>query len=293
MARELVLYCDESDSAGKHFGNFYGGALVESSHLAEVIERLEACKTKLNLLSEVKWQKITEPYAQKYIELASEIFGLVREGKLKLRIMFTQNYFSAYRLTSEQRENGFFLLYYQFIKHAFGLKHGGLPDFQAAGVRIYFDKLPDTAEKCAAFKGYVTGLSKSVDFRRAGIVIRQDQLAEIDSKEHVVLQALDLVLGSMQFRLNDKHKEKPEGSNRRGKRTIAKERVYKHVLTEIRETYGGKAFNVGTNTGRPQGMQSLWVDPYRHWLFKPSDGAIRPEFAKNSTKNKKAPRSLR
>ena len=280
MARELILYCDESDSAGKHYGNFYGGALVESSHLAEVIERLNSCKAKLNLLGEVKWQKITEPYAQKYIELASEIFDLVREGKLKLRVLFTQNYFSAYRLTSEQRENGFFLLYYQFIKHAFGLKHGGLPNFQPAGVRIYFDKLPDTAEKCAAFKGYVTGLTKSVDFRRAGIVIRQDQLAEIDSKEHVILQALDLVLGAMQFRLNDKHKEMPEGSNRRGKRTIAKERVYKHVLGEIRNTYGGKAFNVGTNTGRPQGMLSLWADPYRHWLFKPADGAIRPEFAK-------------
>lgn len=284
MTRELILYCDESDSTGKHYGNFYGGALVESAHLAEVIARLEACKTKLNLLGEVKWQKITEPYASKYIELASEIFSLVREEKLKLRIMFTQNYFSAYRLTSEQRENGFFLLYYQFIKHAFGLKHGGLPNFQSAGVRIYFDKLPDTAEKCAAFKGYVTGLSKSVDFRRAGMVIRQDQLAEIDSKEHVVLQALDLVLGAIQFRLNDKHKEKPEGSNRRGKRTVAKERVYKHVLSEIRTTYGGKAFNIGTNTGKPKGMLSLWVDPYRHWLFKPATGAIRPEFAKKHGK---------
>lgn len=280
MARELILYCDESDSSGKHFANFYGGALVESAHLEEVVARLDACKVRLNLLGEVKWQKITEPYAQKYTELASEIFTLVREGKLKLRIMFTQNYFSAYRLTTEQRENGFFLLYYQFIKHAFGLKNAGLPDFQPAGVRIYFDKLPDTAEKCAAFKGYVTGLSKNADFKRAGIAIRQNQLAEIDSKEHVVLQALDLVLGAMQFRLNDKHKEKPEGSFRRGKRTIAKERVYKHILGEIRATYGGKAFNIGTNSGRPLGMLNLWIDPYRHWLFKPADGAIRPEFVK-------------
>jgi hypothetical protein len=107
MARELILYCDESDSSGKHFANFYGGALIESVHLAEVAERLALCKQSLNLLGEVKWQKITEPYAQKYMDLATEIFDLVREGKLKLRIMFTQNYFSAYRLTTEQRENGF------------------------------------------------------------------------------------------------------------------------------------------------------------------------------------------
>lgn len=280
MARELILYCDESDSSGKHFANFYGGALVESAHLQEVISRLETCKTRLNLLKEVKWQKISEAYAQKYIDLASEIFTLVREDKLKLRIMFTQNYFSAYRLTTEQRENGFFLLYYQFLKHAFGLKHAGLPNLEATGIRIYFDKLPDTAEKCSAFKGYVTGLNSNSEFRRAGITIRRDQLAEIDSKEHVVIQALDIVLGAMQFRLNDKHKEKPEGSHRRGKRTIAKERVYKHILSEIRSTYHGKAFNVGISTGRPQGMLNLWIDPYRHWLFKPADGEIRPEFSK-------------
>lgn len=284
MARELVLYCDESDSSGKHFGNFYGGALVESRHLAEVIERLEECKLRLNLLGEVKWQKITEPYADKYIELATDIFVLVRAGKLKLRVMFTQNYFSAHRLTTEQRENGFFLLYYQFLKHAFGLKYAGLPDAEGAGVRIYFDKLPDTGEKCAAFKGYVSGLSKNADFRRAGIAIQQNQLAEIDSKEHVILQALDLVLGAMQFRLNDKHKEKIEGTNQRGKRTKAKERVYKHILAEIKATYGGKAFNIGTSTGRELGMKSLWIDPYRHWLFKPAEGAIRPEFAKKRSK---------
>lgn len=217
MPRELILYCDESDSSGKHFSNFYGGALVESVHLAEVMSRLASCKQTLNLMGEVKWQKITEPYAQKYMALATEVFDLIREGKLKLRIMFTQNYFSAHRLTTEQRENGFFLLYYQFIKHAFGLKFAGLPMHQSAGVRIYFDKLPDTAEKCLAFKGFVSGLNQNPEWRRSGVFIRQDQIAEIDSKEHDILQALDLVLGAMQFRLNDKHRDKPEGSLRRGK----------------------------------------------------------------------------
>ncbi|MFN7692922.1 MAG: DUF3800 domain-containing protein [Burkholderiales bacterium] len=282
MSRELILYCDESDISGRHFGNFYGGALVESVHQQEVIARLQAKKTELNLLGEVKWQKITEAYAQKYMDLTSEVFALVGEGKLKLRIMFTQNYFSAHRLTESQRENGFFLLYYQFIKHTFGLRFAGKPDAPAPSVRIYFDKLPDTDEKCAAFKGYVTGLNHSAELRRAGVQLRADQLAEIDSKEHVILQALDIVLGAMQFRLNDKHKEIPAGATRRGKRTVAKERVYKHILAQICALYDGKRFNIGISTGRPNGMQDLWAQPYRHWLFKPADGAIRPEFAKRN-----------
>lgn len=280
MARELILYCDESDASGKHFANFYGGALVESSHQQEVIERLETCKQRLNLFGELKWQKITDQYLSKYIEYVSEVFALVAEGKLKIRIMFTQNYFSAHRLTSEQRENGFFLLYYQFIKHAFGLKHSGLGATKTA-VRIYFDKLPDTDEKCAAFKGFVCGLNDNPGFRRAAVFIRKDQLAEVDSKDHVILQALDVVLGAMQFRLNDKHKEKPEGAAKRGKRTIAKEKVYRHILAEIRAATQRNAFNIGISTGMTQSWDSRWLDSYRHWLFKASDGSIRPEFAKH------------
>lgn len=286
MSRELILYCDESDISGRHFANFYGGALVESQHLQEVIARLEASKAQLNFHGEVKWQKITENYAQKYIAFVSETFALMSEGKLKLRIMFTQNYFSAHRLTPEQRENGFFLLYYQFVKHAFGFQFAGGANPTTA-VRIYFDKLPDTAEKCAAFKGYVTGLSKNLGFRTAGVVIRQDQLAEVDSKDHVVLQALDIVLGAMQFRLNDKHLEKPEGSRNRGKRTIAKERVYKHINACIRTLYGGKQFNIGVSTGRPDAAGSHeWEDPHRHWLFKPKDSVVKPEFGKYRNKGR-------
>ena len=288
MTRELILYCDESDSSGKHFANFYGGALVESTHQAEVIARLDACKVRLNLFGELKWQKITEPYAQKYMDFLGEVFLLVNEGKLKIRIMFTQNYFSAHRLTTDQRENGFFLLYYQFIKHAFGLRYAGIPGVRT-GIRIYFDKLPDTSEKCAAFKGFVTGLNANSGFRRASVHIRPDQLAEVDSKEHVILQALDVILGSIPFRLNDKHKEKPEGSRTRGKRTIAKERVYKRVLEEVRSAYGGKAFNIGISTGANPGLESRWSDPYRHWLFKPADGVVRPEFAKNRSGKEKSP----
>lgn len=279
MARELILYCDESDSSGKHFANFYGGALVESAHQQEVVDRLEAAKQRLNLFGELKWQKITEQYRDKYTEFLTDVFALIGEDKLKVRIMFTQNYFAAHRLTTEQRENGFFLLYYQFIKHAFGLKYAGAVGAKT-GIRIYFDKLPDTDEKCAAFKGFVGGLNENAGFRKGGMHIRTDQIAEVDSKQHVILQALDVILGSIQFRLNDKHKEKPEGARTRGKRTIAKENVYRHILAEVRKVSGRGAFNIGISTGMDRGFESRWLDAYRHWLFRSADGAIRPEFAK-------------
>jgi len=281
MSRELIIYCDESDIAGKHFSNFYGGLLVESAHLCEVLQRIKDKKAELNLFAEVKWQKITEQYAEKYIALVDEIFALVAEGKVKIRIMFTQNYFAATGLSAEQHENAFFILYYQFVKNAFGLRYS-TESAEKIGVRLYFDNLPDTAEKCSAFRGFVCGLNNWHGFSNAGVTILQDQIAEVDSKDHVLLQCLDVVLGSMQFRLNDKHKDKPIGARRRGKRTIAKERVYKHINARIRGLHSG--FNIGISTGTGGDVTNRWAQPYRHWLFVSEKREIRPQFRKKRKK---------
>lgn len=277
MARELILYCDESDISGRYFANFYGGLLVESKHLTEVSERVQARCEALHLRNEVKWQKISEAYAGKYSQLMDEVFDLAEEGKIKLRIMFTQNYFSAIGLSKAQRENTFFLLYYQFVKHAFGLQHAGAPG-TATRLRLLFDQLPDTMEKRQAFKGYLAGLNYWKGFQQAGIVLPQDAVGEVDSKEHALLQCIDVVLGAMQFRLNDKHKEKPPDARYRGKRTLAKERVYKHILKRVQGVYPG--FNIGRNTSLRGDYANRWNDAYRHWLFVPAKSEARPEFRK-------------
>jgi len=65
--------------------------------------------------------------------------------------------------------------------------------------------------------GYLAGLEHGPAFRRAKVLIPRDQIAEVRSHDHVVMQFLDVVLGAMQFRLNDRHKRKPEGAAHRGK----------------------------------------------------------------------------
>jgi Protein of unknown function (DUF3800) len=282
--RELFVYCDESVFSGRYYSNFYGGILIESHHIEEVNGRLETKKQSLNLFGEIKWQKISAPYANKYVEFLDEVFDLLEEKKLKIRIMFRQNNYTAIGLTPEQRENEYFRLYYQFIKHAFGLRFANRTR-QTVAVRLHFDRLPDTKEKAATFKGHLLGLNSSSFFHSTGVRISPDQMAEIDSKEHVALQALDIVLGAIQFRLNNMHLEKPEGARVRGNRTIAKESVYKHILSRIRRMRPN--FNVGINTSDHNDPTSRWDDAYRHWAFVPKDREPNLNY-----KNKKAPRSL-
>jgi hypothetical protein len=271
MSRELVIYTDESEKNGKFFANFYGGALVRSSDLDRVRDELHGVATALGLTAEIKWQKVSSGYLHRYIDLMTAFFRIVAEGRIKIRIMFTQKAYVLKNLSIEQRENEFFLLYYQFIKHAFGIAHCN-DDDEPIRLRINLDQLPDTRESAARFKGFLAGLQQSPGFRTAQVLVPADQIAEISSHEHIILQCLDVVLGAMQFRLNDGHLIKPEGSARRGNRTIAKEKLYKHINQLIRGIHPG--FNIGISTGTDGNRENHWHHPYRHWLFVPNEAQL-------------------
>jgi hypothetical protein len=266
VALEYIIYTDESDKTGKYFSNFYGGILIRSSDLQDVIQRLENAKIQLHLHREVKWQNVTQNYLEKYRSLIDRFFDEVEADRVKVRIMFTQNQFIPIGLSSEQRRAEYHMLYYQFVKHAFGLRYSGHRS-QHIGVRLYMDQLPTNREQNAQFKAFLVGLNQNAHFRAAGIRFHDNQIAEVDSREHVLLQCLDIVLGSMAFRLNDKHKEKPAGRRRRSKRTIAKDRLYKHIYARICRLY--PRFNIGESTGTQGDRSNLWRHRYRHWKFVP------------------------
>ncbi len=279
MARELVIYCDESVGRGEYFSNFYGGILVESSDLAAVISNLQNKKDTLGLTGELKWQGVTPSVGPRYRDMMDALFDELEAGRAKIRIMFTQNQHVPV-LTREQRETRYHRLYFQLVKHAFGLQYAGRPGEQT-NIRILLDKMPATAEQVAVFRSCLAALSRRPEFRRARVVIREDQIAEIDSKKHILSQCLDVVLGAMAFRLNDRHKVKPPGSRIRGKRTREKEQVYRHIRARIAVLY--PRFNIGTSTGQQGSPASKWEHPYRHWKLVPKDF----EYDRSRTKGAK------
>lgn len=270
--REYILYADESLLKGEFYSNFYGGALVSLTDLEEAEKALADVKHLNNLLNEIKWSKVTEQYLAKYISVINVFFDLIGAGKIKVRIMFTQNSNVPAGLTLQQREKGYYLLYYQFIKHAFGLAHMP-PDGNTTRLRIYLDEMSDTKESRTSFKSHLVALQHSPDFQRNKVLVPLDQIAEVHSHDHVVLQCLDVVLGAMQFRLNNMHLQKTASAGkRRGKRTIAKEVLYKQILFRIQQIYPG--FNIGVSTGYTQGKSDRWNHPYRHWRFIPVDFVV-------------------
>jgi hypothetical protein len=264
---EYLILCDESVKKGRYYSNFYGGVLVSSKDLDVIVKTIRKICIKHRLNDELKWQNVTAQYLNKYIAVIDVFFMLMAKGKIKARITFRQNAHRPTNLSKSHHDNEFFLLYYQFIKHAFGLEYSNKRP-EPIHIRIYFDNLPDTIAKCQQFKEYIKGLETSRKFQLARVKIRKEDISEVRSHNHILLQCLDIVLGSMAFRLNDMHKEKPEGSRLRGKRTIAKEKLFKHISTHIRSIYPG--FNIGVSTGRDEESDN-WNHQYRHWSFRPKD----------------------
>ncbi|BCV23476.1 MAG TPA: DUF3800 domain-containing protein [Firmicutes bacterium] len=282
---EYIIYCDESIKQGKYYSNFYGGTLVSSEWLTEVRSALQSKKEGLGL-QEIKWAKTSAAYLDKYIEMMALFFDFIAAGKIKVRIMFTHNIYQPKNLTREQLQESYFKLYYQFLKHAFGLRYSN-PGRDPIYLRLYFDKFPDTKEKADKFKEFVYGLQHLKEFREAHLLIRREDIAEVDSKDHVILQCTDIVLGSMQFRLNDLHKEKPKGQRRRAAKTIAKEKLYKYINKRIRQIHPG--FNIGVSTGTPNGVTDRWHHPYRHWEFIPENHEVDHTKSKHKQEGPIAP----
>lgn len=275
--KEYIIFCDESEQDGKFYSNFFGGLIVGASHYARVTRTLEAAKHALNLFGEIKWEKVTERYLSKYEEVVKAFFQEITAGHVKVRIMFSHNARKPRKLTAEQKEQKYYLLYYQFIKHAFGLQF--LTHLERdARIRLYFDRFPDTGEKVERFKGFLYALQQNPKFRAARIKIAREDITEVHSHDHVLLQCLDIVLGSIVFRLNDKHKEKLPGRKVRGKRTRAKESLYKSILGEIRQLHPN--FNIGITTKGGRDGVARWERPYMHWEFRATDAGYEPELTK-------------
>lgn len=262
---EYVVYCDESSNKGSLYVDFYGGSIVRADKLPQIEAAMNAKKDELNLRGEIKWTKVTESYLSKYQEVIHLFFDYVRSGDIHVRVMFRRKTNQRTAGDGISKDDRYFKLYYQFLKHSFGFR---LPASYTGEYYVHFllDELPDHSADAERFKDFLCALPQTADMMGTGLKIRKRDIGEVKSHEHVVLQCTDIVLGAMFFRLNRLNEEKPEGQRKRGKRTVAKEKLYKTIRGEIATIHPN--FNSGVSTGARGREYPHWDSPYEHWLFE-------------------------
>lgn len=263
--REYILYADESEEKGAYFSNFYGGLLISSRDRDAVVSLLEAEKSRLNLHGEVKWQKVTLNYLNKYLDLSSLFFKLVRDGTLRLRILFTDNSNMPASLVNQKFHQRYLRLYLHFVEQAFDLEFR-LPNDEPVRLRLMLDELPVSTADKRSFRQQLYKLNGGPAFRGGNVLVFPDAIGEVDSRNHVLLQCLDIVLGAMQSRLN------AGGIQKSGKRSVAKQQLSAHILTLVKSIHPDFHMDVTT----PVPADQSWLNPYRHRLFAPDDIPIDP-----------------
>jgi hypothetical protein len=142
--------------------NFYGGALIKASDRQAIELELKAAAE--GIIGEAKWTKIGEETEDAYIAFAAKFLEMVKAGRIKVRVMFTQNIHSIDHIDYEEKEAKYFKLYYQFIKHAFGLMFCNEDRQKIVHVTVLLDDAPDTVAALNNFKNYLASLSTLPDF---------------------------------------------------------------------------------------------------------------------------------
>lgn len=237
---------------------------MTSAYYHEVIDRMRLVVAEAGIKDEIKWQKVNEYHYAKYLRVVDELFDLMQEGKLRIRIFFRHNQFTAARLTPEERKADYQMLYYQFIKFAFGLPYADKNELDS--LTIFIDEIPLRQSERDEFISHIRSLSNDPVLRSKGLAIADDGIVEVNSKQHLPLQFMDVILGAICFKLTEKDKLKVEGENKLGKRTLLKLKLYKHISSRIREIYPN--FNIGVTTPIRVPSDS-WTQVYRHWSFIP------------------------
>lgn len=213
------IWLDESDKTGLYYGNFYGGILIKSCDLEDVLSGMRRIVEEAGLQDEeIKWQKVNAYMLDKYISLVDFLFDLLEEDKVKIRIFFKKNSYIP-KITSEQKEKSYSILYYEFIKHAFGLQYSNASR-KPIRLELFLDEMPLKYADKVEFRKFICGLNNDINFKKGNIFITNNDIHEVNSKKHLPLQFMDLILGSINFRLNDKHKIKDPITGKRAKRTI-------------------------------------------------------------------------
>jgi hypothetical protein len=181
------IWLDESDKEGKYYSNFYGGILIDSDVVEEVLLLSRKELEKVGLKDEeIKWQKVNNYTFEKYKDIVDFIFRLLKEGKVKIRIFFRNNQYVSVGLTKEQKRNEYSILYYEFIKHAFGLRYSN-PQHKETNLKLLIDDMPLKGDDSKRFKDYIFKLNYDDGFRKAHLHINREDICEVDSKKHLPL----------------------------------------------------------------------------------------------------------
>lgn len=251
---KYIIISDESTKKGNKYSYFYGGALLKESEYEFLSGLLNKMKDELNL-GEMKRTKITDKNYKDYIKVLRLFFMMISTGDIKVRVMFSPN---EELLQLPKKENVTFTkFYFTFIFNAFSIFYAQ----KRIKLRLIFDDLPETKKQCQDFKNCIIAKAKTnKQLNTNKVIIDKQQIEEVDSKKHVILQCVDVIVGTVDYYLNT-----PQNELTATKRGNARYEVWKFIYSQIEKIHDNFVI---TKTTSPIYSHKGWKDVYKHFVYK-------------------------
>ena len=249
-----IIVCDESTRKGVNYSYFYGGAIISESKYQKLSEILKNYKNNFGF-NELKRTKITEANYKYYIEVLDLFFTFVRSGDIKVRIMFSPN--NQLKTNIPHSLNKTFTKFYEvFIKDAFSIFYAR----KNIRLRLVFDDLPETKEQCKEFKqNLISKINLNKKVLANKVFVSEEDIEEVDSKKHIILQCVDVIVGLVDFYLNTSKKELKES-----KRAMARFNVWECIRKFVLEMNPNFIID---ETTHPIYSYKGWNDKYKHFVY--------------------------
>ena len=199
-ATKYIIVSDESKRSGRKFSYFYGGCIINENLYENINNELSSYKEYLGL-HEIKREKITQLNVGRYKKVIEQFFRYVRAGDIKVRIMYSPN--NELNQYPHGQDYLYTKLYYIFIKRAFSVFYSG----EDINLKIFFDELPESLKISTSFKRHlVSGIVNVPKNALNKVSLYKNNIFEVDSREHAVLQCIDVILGTIEFYINSAKK---------------------------------------------------------------------------------------
>ena len=252
---------------------FFGGLLGLESDIDRLETALKQIVSNFGYRREVKWQGISRQCEVVYKELVDELLLHIETYDIKYRQSFLDRYFvhDASNLLDPPTDIEVqFKVYYQFIKHNFGLKY--LPEQSSKSeiiVRLDRHSNQDHKDKLQSF--VEDDLPRMLN-READFDIR---LSYVNSKKFLRMGVCDLLMGAAGSHGNRRHLKRKSGQRGMTDKQKCRLEFCNHVYGKLRtldaKTRGSKAFNWFESTGHSGNLTNRLNHPIRIWKFKPND----------------------
>jgi len=267
------IYADEAWTHGNEPLNrywcFHGGLFGTQPDLDRFETELIKILNNNDHRGEFKWGKLNAHNYQIYIQLVDCLFHHISQEKIKYRQSFLDRsyvYQPKHKEKIGKEIDTQFKIYYQFLKHAFGLKY--MPVHKnGATVLIRLDNHSSQNHKTNLI-AFAEDLPQILN--RPDLSIR---VTFHNSKHNKKIQICDLIMGAAGSYGNKMHKKREPG--RRGMKPKQKIRLNfcQHVYNKLRhvdaQARNTKAFNWFESTGINGTPESLYKHPVRIWKIIP------------------------